>query len=96
MIGAGRLSLNQATVRHLTAAAAADLCARHEIPGIGLWRNRVAELGLAKTAAVTIPSFPRKKSGMARTMKDPAVRTASNVVVAATKPTRETRLSPVT
>jgi len=51
VIGTGRLSLNQATVRNLTAAEAAELCVRHQIPGIGLWRDAVAELGLAKTAA---------------------------------------------
>jgi sugar phosphate isomerase/epimerase len=47
-----RLSLNQATVKHLDLAAAADLCMRHDIPAIGLWRDRVAELGLAKSAAI--------------------------------------------
>jgi sugar phosphate isomerase/epimerase len=52
VIGAGRLSLNQATVRKLTAAQAMDLCVRHQITGIGLWRDAVAELGLAKTAAM--------------------------------------------
>jgi sugar phosphate isomerase/epimerase len=51
VIGVGRLSLNQATVRKLTATEAIELCFRHEIPGIGLWRDAVAELGLAKTAA---------------------------------------------
>ncbi len=51
MIGLRRLSLNQATVRNLTAADAIRLCVKHEIPGIGLWRDRVAELGLAGTAA---------------------------------------------
>jgi sugar phosphate isomerase/epimerase len=51
MIGLSRLSLNQATVRNLTLADAASLCARHEIPAIGLWRDRVAELGLAEAAA---------------------------------------------
>lgn len=51
MIGVSRLSLNQATVRNLTATAAAKLCVRHEIPAIGLWRDRVAELGLTTTAA---------------------------------------------
>jgi sugar phosphate isomerase/epimerase len=45
------LSLNQATVRPLSLAQAADLCARHEIPAIGLWRDRVAELGPARAAA---------------------------------------------
>jgi sugar phosphate isomerase/epimerase len=52
--GAGdpsRLSLNQATVQHLGLADAAALCARHDIPAIGLWRDRVAELGLSASAA---------------------------------------------
>jgi sugar phosphate isomerase/epimerase len=51
VIGVGRLSLNQATVHSLTAGEAVELCVRHQIPGIGLWRDAVAELGLAKTAA---------------------------------------------
>jgi sugar phosphate isomerase/epimerase len=52
-IGLDRLSLNQATVKHLGLADAAALCARHSIPAIGLWRDRVAEAGLAgATAAV--------------------------------------------
>jgi len=51
VIGAGRLSLNQATVRNLTAGEAVELCVRHQIPAIGLWRDAVAGLGLAKTAA---------------------------------------------
>jgi sugar phosphate isomerase/epimerase len=46
-----RLSLNQATVNKLSAAEAIDLCVRHGIPAIGLWRERVAEAGLAATAA---------------------------------------------
>ena len=50
-IGLDRLSLNQATVKHLGLADAAALCARHGIPAIGLWRDRVAEAGLAGAAA---------------------------------------------
>jgi sugar phosphate isomerase/epimerase len=50
-IGLDRLSLNQATVKHLGLADAAALCARHGIPAIGLWRDRVAEAGLAEAAA---------------------------------------------
>jgi sugar phosphate isomerase/epimerase len=50
-IGLDRLSLNQATVKHLGLAEAAALCARHGIPAIGLWRDRVAEAGLAEAAA---------------------------------------------
>jgi sugar phosphate isomerase/epimerase len=50
-IGLDRLSLNQATVRHLSLAEAVALCARHDIPAIGLWRDRVAEAGPAAAAA---------------------------------------------
>jgi sugar phosphate isomerase/epimerase len=50
-IGLERLSLNQATVKHLTLEEAVALCARHEIPAIGLWRDRVAETGVARAAA---------------------------------------------
>jgi sugar phosphate isomerase/epimerase len=46
-----RLSLNQATVKHLDLAQAAELCVRHEIPAMGLWRDRVAQAGLAAAAA---------------------------------------------
>ncbi len=38
-------------MQNLTAAEAIDLCVRHDIPAIGLWRDKVAELGLATTAA---------------------------------------------
>ena len=50
-IGLERLSLNQATVKHLSLAEAVALCVRHDIPAIGLWRDRVAEAGLAEAAA---------------------------------------------
>jgi sugar phosphate isomerase/epimerase len=50
-IGLERLSLNQATVKHLSLADAAALCARHDISAIGLWRDRVAEIGLAGAVA---------------------------------------------
>ncbi len=46
-----RLSLNQATVQHLRLDEAAALCVKHEIPAIGLWRDRVAELGLTESVA---------------------------------------------
>ncbi|NUP52432.1 MAG: sugar phosphate isomerase/epimerase [Catenulispora sp.] len=45
-----KLSLNQATVKRLTLAEAVDGCVRHGIPAIGLWRDRVQEVGI-KTAA---------------------------------------------
>jgi sugar phosphate isomerase/epimerase len=50
-VGLERLSLNQATVKHLSLAEAVALCARHDIPAIGLWRDRVAEAGLAGAVA---------------------------------------------
>jgi sugar phosphate isomerase/epimerase len=52
VIDAGRLSLNQATVQNLSAPEAIDLCVRHDIAAIGLWRDKVAAAGLAATAAV--------------------------------------------
>jgi sugar phosphate isomerase/epimerase len=76
----GRLSLNQATVKHLGLAAAADLCARHDIPAIGLWRDRVAELGLAKSAA-TVRAAGLHVSSLCRggffTHADPGARAAA-------------------
>jgi sugar phosphate isomerase/epimerase len=50
-VGLDRLSLNQATVRRLGVADAVALCVRHDIPAIGLWREPVAEAGLAAAAA---------------------------------------------
>jgi sugar phosphate isomerase/epimerase len=50
-IGLDRLSLNQATVKHLSLRDAAALCGRHGIPAIGLWRDRVAEAGLPSAVA---------------------------------------------
>ena len=50
-IGLERLSLNQATVKHLSLPEAVALCVRHDNPAIGLWRDRVAEAGLDRAAA---------------------------------------------
>jgi sugar phosphate isomerase/epimerase len=50
-LGSDRLSLNQATVKHLDLPQSVDLCLRHQIPAIGLWRDRVAETGLPRAAA---------------------------------------------
>jgi sugar phosphate isomerase/epimerase len=47
-----KLSLNQATVKHLDLGEAVSLCVRHEIPAIGLWRDKVAGHGLTRSAAV--------------------------------------------
>ena len=51
-IGLDRLSLNQATVKHLNLAEAVALCVRHDIPAIGLWRDPVARTGVAEAAAI--------------------------------------------
>ena len=51
-LGSHRLSLNQATVKHLDLAQSVDLCVRHQVPAIGLWRDRVAEAGLRRSAAL--------------------------------------------
>jgi len=50
--GPEKLSLNQATVRNLSAAEAIELCVRHSIPAIGLWRDTVAERGVDAVAAM--------------------------------------------
>jgi sugar phosphate isomerase/epimerase len=80
VLSAGRLSLNQATVKKLNLAQAVDLCVRHEIPGIGLWRDRVAEAGLA-TAAATVRAAGVHVSSLCRggffTHVEPAARAAA-------------------
>lgn len=45
-----RLSLNQWTTRRWSVRDAVDGCVRHGVPAIGLWREAVAEHGLAETA----------------------------------------------
>ena len=62
MTALDRLSLNQATVKKLGVPEAVDLCVRHEIPAIGLWREPVAELGLAAAAAAVRASGLRVSS----------------------------------
>ncbi len=46
MADLARLSLNQATTKHWTLREAADGCVRAGIPAIGIWRDRLQELGL--------------------------------------------------
>jgi sugar phosphate isomerase/epimerase len=65
VIDLSRLSLNQATVQNLTATEAIELCVRHDIPAIGLWRDKVAELGLA-TAAATVRAAGLHVSSLCR------------------------------
>ncbi len=47
-----RLSLNQWTTRRWSVAEAAEGCVRAGIPAIGLWREKVADFGLAASAKV--------------------------------------------
>lgn len=70
-----RLSLNQKTVDRLGVADAVDLCVRHGIPSIGLWREPVAEYGVAATAALVRDAGLRVSSlcrGGFLTQPDPA------------------------
>jgi len=75
-----RLSLNQATVRRLGVPEAVDLCVRHGIAAIGLWREPVAELGL-KAAAAAVQVAGLRVSSLCRggffTHADPAARAAA-------------------
>ncbi|MEV0593536.1 sugar phosphate isomerase/epimerase family protein [Nonomuraea cavernae] len=43
------LSLNQWTTRRWSVAESVDGCVRHELAAVGLWREKVAEQGLAET-----------------------------------------------
>jgi sugar phosphate isomerase/epimerase len=45
-----RISLNQITINRWTLEEAVDGCARHGIGWIGLWRDKVADCGLGKSA----------------------------------------------
>ncbi len=45
-----RLSLNQATTQRWSLREAIDGCARAGIPNIGIWRDKLAETGLAQAA----------------------------------------------
>ena len=47
-----RLSLNQATTKYWTLQQAAEGCARAGIPWIGVWRDRLAEVGAAQAARI--------------------------------------------
>ncbi|MDQ6676080.1 MAG: sugar phosphate isomerase/epimerase [Acidobacteriota bacterium] len=47
-----RLSLNQMTVDQWGAREAAEACRRHGISHIGLWRHKIAAIGVAETAKI--------------------------------------------
>jgi sugar phosphate isomerase/epimerase len=78
--GFAGLSLNQETVHKLEVTEAVDLCVRHDIPAIGLWRQHVARAGLAasaaavKAAGLTVSSLCR---GGFFTHTDPVARAAA-------------------
>jgi sugar phosphate isomerase/epimerase len=46
----GRISLNQISINRWSLPEAVDGCARHGLAWIGLWRDKVADCGLAKSA----------------------------------------------
>ena len=51
-VGPERLSLNTATVRRLNLRDSVELCLRHGIANIGLWREQVQEIGAEKAGAI--------------------------------------------
>src|ERR1044071_6315787 len=44
-----RLSLNQITTNRWSLAEALDGCLRAEVPSIGIWRHKIADVGLAES-----------------------------------------------
>ncbi|MGH3267275.1 MAG: sugar phosphate isomerase/epimerase family protein [Trebonia sp.] len=61
-VGPQRLSLNTATVKHLSLRDSVELCQRHEIGGIGLWREQIQEIGVDVAAAIVRDSGLRVSS----------------------------------
>lgn len=65
MTALGRLSLNQATTAQWSVREAVEGCARAGVPGIGLWREPVAEIGadaaakLVRDAGLRVTSLCR-------------------------------------
>jgi sugar phosphate isomerase/epimerase len=74
------LSLNQETVHKLEVAEVVDLCVRHDIGAVGLWRQQVGRAGLdasaaaVKAAGLTVSSLCR---GGFFTHVDPVARAAA-------------------
>jgi sugar phosphate isomerase/epimerase len=79
-----RLSLNQATTRHLTIEQAVRCCVEAGVRGIGLWRERVDEIGaaraarLVKEAGLTVTSLCRGGFLTAASAADRAAAIADN------------------
>jgi len=55
LTGLSRLSMNQATVSKLNLTQTLRLCVEQEIPAVGLWRHRVAELGVSAVRGRSAP-----------------------------------------
>jgi sugar phosphate isomerase/epimerase len=49
-VNADRLSFNQITSDRASLADVVDACARHGVPYVGVWRHKVAEIGVAAAA----------------------------------------------
>jgi sugar phosphate isomerase/epimerase len=47
---ASRLSFNQATAERASLSDVIESCARHGVPGISIWRHKLAEAGVERTA----------------------------------------------
>jgi sugar phosphate isomerase/epimerase len=64
-LAAERLSFNQATAERSSLREVVEGCARHEIPSVGVWRHKLAELGvdaaakLLRDAGVRVSSLCR-------------------------------------
>src|SRR4051794_9565868 len=70
-----RLSLNTATTKNWTLTEAVDGAVRAGIPAVGLWRDRVAEVGTEKAARIVADAGLRVSSlcrGGFLTASDPA------------------------
>ncbi|MYV98457.1 sugar phosphate isomerase/epimerase, partial [Streptomyces sp. SID3343] len=75
-----RLSLNQWTTRGWSLREAVDGCVRAGLPAIGLWRDKVAEVGTAEAAKVVRDAGLRVSSlcrGGFLTAREPAARAAA-------------------
>lgn len=73
-----RLSLNQATVKRWTLAEAAEGCARAGIPWIGVWRDRLDEVGAAAAARI-VRDAGLRVSGLCRGGMFPAATRAERL-----------------
>jgi sugar phosphate isomerase/epimerase len=47
---ASRLSFNQATAERASLSDVIEACARHGVPGISIWRHKLADTGVERTA----------------------------------------------